>query len=200
MSALHRPIVLAVLLAVPLACSSSASTRPAPKAAKGPVVEERSGPMFTATRSNAVEDTIPPAEADRDEDESAPPAPPAPCAVHSEAVPQGIALHFDSRTAPPEEIQKHARRLAQIIEELRKHGEASPDPETFGLRQIAALEPQVVAIPNRDGARLVLTTSEPTEVEALRAEVIWHTADLLPDLLRDQQGCPAVPGETASLE
>jgi hypothetical protein len=63
-----------------------------------------------------------------------------------------------------------------------------------GVRQIMELRPDVAAEYSPEGARLVLSTKNPGDVEKLRARVRWHAAELVPSATTDPKACIRVPG------
>jgi hypothetical protein len=43
------------------------------------------------------------------------------------------------------------------------------------------------------GARLMLITNDPRDVEDLRAHVRWNAPELLPEVMAERKRCPDVP-------
>lgn len=116
-----------------------------------------------------------------------------PCALFMEEVPGGLALVF---TAPGESVPELRQRVRAIAERYNRR-----DPHARKLTEdLLTAKVQVSAVASEQsvpgGARLVLRTEKPREVEALRALMRWHAADLLPGVgveAARQGPCPTVP-------
>lgn len=65
---------------------------------------------------------------------------------------------------------------------------------THGVRQIMALDPDLFVDNVSEGVRLTFATSRPEDVRALRANVRWHAADLIPETAERPEACVRTPG------
>lgn len=184
------PAPLAALLALAAASGCGASSGTAE-----PTLP-RAKPEPTA-RVRFIAWSMPPAEPPRSF--------PLLCQLRIDSVPGGIALRFSAGVGDLNTLHQQVERFARIYTDA---GSVSPGGlalvasppvvaddrvASHGLRQIREIDPVVWTQRDRGGAWIYLMAREPEQVEALRARVRWHAADLMPTLLIDER-CPALPG------
>lgn len=117
-----------------------------------------------------------------------------PCGLLMEDVPDGLALVFTAHKG--ESVSALRQRVRQIAERYNRR-----DPDAQQLTQDLMNEKDHVSASASEhsvpgGARLVLSTSRPNEVGALRALMRWHAADLLPGIgaeIGRTGPCPSLP-------
>jgi hypothetical protein len=130
---------------------------------------------------------------------SAPRPAPLPCELRVSHQGAGIALDFHAEKASPERVREQVRELQTFLNEYRGDDEASgapggrPEPATFAVRRILDAGAVATTEPLPDGARLLLTPTDPARLELLHARVLWHAADLLPGLPLTGKVCPDLP-------
>lgn len=135
----------------------------------------------------------------------------APCDLQVESVPHGIRMTFFAREGGNldaegirEQVQLIVRvhnRLFAVPEMPEQVPETSPlvldhrRPDHSPLRALMAIPSRASWEPTPRGARLVLTTGDPRDLEDLRAHVRWHAPELLPELMSESKRCPDVPAD-----
>lgn len=118
----------------------------------------------------------------------------APCGLLMEDVPDGLALVFTARQG--ESVQALRQRVELIATQYndRNPGAQSLTQDLMNEKQQVLASAREQDVPG--GARLVFSTHRPGEVEALRALMRWHAADLLPgisDEIGREGPCPSLP-------
>jgi hypothetical protein len=130
----------------------------------------------------------------------APPAPAGqpegepPCGLLMMDVPDGLALVFSAREG--ESVDALRKRVREIAS---RYNDRDPDARKL-TQDLMHMKHQVSALASEQsvpgGARLVLSTAHRDEVQALRALMRWHAADLMPGISAEvgRQGpCPSLP-------
>ncbi len=130
---------------------------------------------------------------------SAPRPPPLPCELRVLRQGAAVALDFHAEKASPERVREQVQELERFLNAYRGDEEASSapggraEPATFAVRRILAAGAVASSEPLPDGARLLLTPTDPARLEVLHARVLWHAADLLPGLPLTGKVCPDLP-------
>jgi hypothetical protein len=135
-----------------------------------------------------------------------------PCDLLVESIPSGVAITFFTRNGSnmhKAQIREQVELLAHVHNTFFDVPEASPgvideplslhfDPSRTDHAPLRAL----MAIPSRAevedaprGARLLLTTPDAKDLADLRAHVLWHAQELLPEIMLGRTRCPHVPAE-----
>jgi hypothetical protein len=135
-----------------------------------------------------------------------------PCDVRVESIPQGIAVTFfarDGSNMEASQIQEQVALITRVhntlfrVPELTIEAAAQSEPVVLqpGRPDHAPLR-ALMAIPSRasweetaDGARLVLLTDDPKDVDDLRAHVRWNAPELLPEVMSERKRCPDLPDD-----
>ena len=182
-------------------CASDAASRPGANGAPSAIERQSSQTApATAPRTTAARPRRAPlALAEHMEAASSPRPPPLPCELRVSQRGAGNALDFHAEKASPERVREQVRELETFLNEYRGDEAASaapggrPEPATFAVRRILDAGPVATSEPLPDGARLLLTPSDPAHLEMLHARVLWHAADLLPGLPLTGKVCPELP-------
>ncbi len=133
-----------------------------------------------------------------------------PCDVRVESIPHGIEVTFfirDGARMEAEDIREQVALITRVHNKLFRVPEvvieAAPEshelvldprrPDHSPLRALMAIPSHATFSDTPGGAKLVLTTNDPKDVEDLRAHVRWHAPELLPEVMSERKRCPDVP-------
>lgn len=193
-----RSVLAFCALWLTMGCASDAANRPAAAGAPPAVQSPAHGEKATRSAgSGSSRGSL--ALVEHMESASEPRPPPLPCELRVSHRGQGIALDFHAEKAAPERVREQVKELETFLNEYRGDEEASsapggrPEPATFAVRRILEAGPIATSEPLPDGARLLLTPTDPARLELLHARVLWHAADLLPGLPLTGKVCPDLP-------
>jgi hypothetical protein len=127
--------------------------------------------------------------------------PPLPCQFRLEDEGTSLILDFRASGTNAPRVRDQVRGLARYFNEnrgdptLAQAPDGEAEPNSFAVRKILAARPLASMEDLPDGARLTLTPEDPARKEELRAQILWHAADLLPGLPLAGKTCPELPPE-----